>query len=262
MLKIQTLSSGSAGNITYVASATAGILVDIGLSLPQTLQLLTQAQIDPHSITGIVITHEHSDHIKGVTDFVNTYGTPIYCHQKASRILQSALKLPPHNFTEFTAPFAIGDITVSFFPVPHDSRFCLGYTFANAAGTVGIATDIGQMTETILAFLSTCQIVVLESNHDIPTLLANQKYPEWLKKRILSPRGHLSNVDCGHTIAKLSQNQVSQVILAHLSEKNNSPTLAYETVKQYLKSQGIIEGQDIFIDVARQSQIGNCYCID
>jgi len=262
MLKIQTLSSGRAGNITYVGSSTTHILVDAGLPLSMILKLMNQAHIDPHSINAIVITHEHSDHLKGVADFVTHYNIPIYCHQQSVKILKRSLKLPPHYFIETESTFEIGDITVNSFTVPHDSQFCLGYTFQQNNATVGIATDIGQMTDTILSNLATCQIVVIESNHDIQKLTANPKYPDWLKRRILGNRGHLSNIDCGRAIAKLYQANVSQVILAHLSEKNNTPTLAYQTVRQYLQTQNIIEGKDIFIDVALQSQIGNCYCIE
>ena len=262
MLKIQTLSSGSAGNITFIGSDTTNLLVDIGLPLSLTHKLLAEAQIDPNSIDGILITHEHSDHIKGVADFVTKYDTPIYCHQRTTKVLQRAIKLPPHHFVEYSDDLTIGDIAVKYFPVPHDSSFCLGYTFTHAQATVGIATDIGQMTDTILTYLGTCQVVVLEANHDVQTLLANPKYPEWLKRRILGNHGHLSNLDCGRAIAKLHQNQVTQVILAHLSEKNNTPNLAYTTVKQFLATQGIREGQDIYIDVALQSQIGNCYCLE
>ena len=262
MLKIQTLSSGSAGNITYIGSATTGILVDVGLPLSMTLKLMNQAQIDPHSITGIVITHEHSDHIKGVADFVTQYNVPIYCYSSCAKILRRSLKLPPHHFIETDSIFQLGDIKVTCFPVPHDSQFCLGYTFQIDNAAVGIATDIGQMTDTILANLAICQIVVLESNHDIQKLTANPNYPDWLKRRIRGNRGHLSNLDCGRAIAHLHQANVSQIILAHLSEKNNTPTLAYQTVKKYLQTQGITEGKDIFIDVAMQSQIGNAYCLD
>lgn len=262
VLKIQTISSGSAGNITYVATETTGILVDVGLSLSMTLKLLHQAQIDPTTISGILITHEHSDHIKGVADFALKFDTPIYCHEKATKVIQKYVQLPPHHFHEYHESFNLGDIVVNFFSVPHDSQFCLGYTFTHQDAAVGIATDIGQMTPTILANLAQCQVVVLESNHDVPTLMANPRYPTWLKRRILGNRGHLSNIDCGHAIAQLYQGQVTQVILAHLSEKNNTPTLAYQTVKQYLQSQGINEGSDIYIDVAGQSQIGNCYCLD
>lgn len=262
MLKIQTLSSGSAGNITYVGSHETGILIDVGLPLSLTLKLMSQADIDPHTITGLVITHEHSDHIKGVADFATQFNVPIYCYSQCAKILRRSLKLPPHHFIETEASFTIGDITVNCFPVPHDSLFCLGYTFQNGNAIVGIATDIGQMTDTILTNLATCQIVVLESNHDVQKLMANPNYPDWLKRRILGNRGHLSNLDCGRAIAKLHQANVSQIILAHLSEKNNTPTLAYQTIKQYLQTQGITEGQDIYIDIALQSQIGNCYCIE
>ena len=226
------------------------------------LKLMGQANLDPHSITGIVITHEHSDHIKGVADFVAKYNIPIFCYNRYSKILKSALKLPPHHFIETESSFLIGDINVNCFPVPHDSQFCLGYTFQHGNASVGIATDIGQMTEVVLANLATCQIVVLESNHDVQKLMANPNYPSWLKRRILGNRGHLSNLDSARTIAQLYQAHVSQIILAHLSEKNNTPTLAYETVKQFLQTQGIIEGKDIFIDVALQSQIGNCYTLE
>ncbi len=263
MLKIQTLSSGSAGNITYIGSETTGILVDVGLPLSMTLKLMAQANIDPHSITGLVITHEHSDHIKGVADFVTQYNVPIYCYERCAKILRRSLKLPPHHFIEQTeSTFQIGNITVNCFPVPHDSQFCLGYTFQHNNAAVGITTDVGQMTEIILANLAICQVVVLESNHDVQKLIANPNYPDWLKRRILGNRGHLSNLDCGRAIIRLHQANVSQVILAHLSEKNNTPTLAYQTVKQYLQTQGITEGKDIFIDVALQSQIGNCYCLE
>lgn len=262
MLKIQTLSSGSAGNITYIGTDNTGILVDVGLPLSATLKLMSQANIDPHAIHGIVITHEHSDHIKGVADFVSHYEVPIYCYHSSTNTLKRCLKLPPHHFHEIGNSFTIGDIAVNSFPVPHDSNFCLGYTFQNGNSTVGIATDIGQMTETIFTNLATCQVVVLESNHDVQKLMANPKYPDWLKRRIVGNRGHLSNFDCGRTIAKLYQANVTQVILAHLSEKNNTPTLAYQTVKQYLQSQNITEGKDIYVDVALQSQIGNCYCLE
>jgi len=261
MLKIQTLSSGSAGNITYVGSDTTHILVDAGLPLTTILKLMNQANLDPHSITGIVITHEHSDHLKGVANFVTQYNVPIYCYRRTAKILKRCLKLPPHFFIETDKNFVIGDIAVNCFEVPHDSQFCLGYTFQSDTSVVGIATDIGQMTDTILANLSTCQVVVLESNHDIQKLTANPKYPDWLKRRILGNRGHLSNLDCGRAIAKLYQANVSQIILAHLSEKNNTPNLAYQTIKQYLQSQNITEGKDIYIDVALQNQVGNCYCL-
>ena len=262
MIKIQTLSSGSGGNITYVSDGMTNILIDVGLPLPAAVKRLRSAGIKPDDISAILITHEHNDHICGVGDFIKKYGTKIFTHKKARRTLQRYTNATDDGMEEFDAPFNIGDIAVKFFPVPHDSELCLGYTFTSGTAVVGIATDIGKMTEVIISHLSGCQIVVLESNHDNGKLSANTKYPPWLKRRVAGTLGHLSNMECGYTIAELCRHNTEQVILAHLSEQNNSPNLAYTAVKEFLRSRNIHEGRDIFIDVALQNQIGNLYTID
>jgi phosphoribosyl 1,2-cyclic phosphodiesterase len=262
MLKIQTLSSGSKGNITFIGSDTVNILVDIGLSLPQTLKRLQAANIDPKSIGAILVTHEHSDHIAGVASFTQKYSCPVYCHKHTKKILKEEIGIGDEYFEIFEDSFTIGDISVTPFPIPHDSRFCFGYTFAAEGSTVGIATDVGEMTDIIMANLAQCQIIVLECNHDKEKLIANTKYPVWLKRRILSARGHLSNTECCRTVLQLQKYNAQQIILAHISQENNSPALAYNTVKQFLLNHNITEGQDIYIDVAAQDEIGNLYCID
>ncbi|MDR1917845.1 MAG: MBL fold metallo-hydrolase, partial [Christensenellaceae bacterium] len=193
MLKVQTLSSGSGGNITLVGSITTNILVDIGLTLPQTLKRLQSAKINPKQIDAILITHEHSDHISGVSAFVKKYGVKIYCHTKCKKTLTKFLELDDSHFHEYDDIFTIGDITVNYFVVPHDSTFCFGYTFTVDDTTVGIATDVGKMTPAILSNLALCQLVILECNHDKQKLQCNTKYPYWLKRRIAGGRGHLSN---------------------------------------------------------------------
>jgi phosphoribosyl 1,2-cyclic phosphodiesterase len=262
MLKIQTLSSGSGGNITFVGSGTTNILVDIGLTLPQTLKRLRDANIDPQTIHAILVTHEHTDHIMGVSAFIKKFGTKIYCHKHTQKILKKYIDTDDRHFELFEQNFVIGDISVSFFPVPHDSAFCFGYTFAVENAAVGIATDIGKMTDTIIANLANCQVVVLECNHDKEKLRCNTKYPFWLKRRIAGSRGHLSNTECCDTVLELSKHSVGQVILAHISKENNSPNLAYTTIKNFLSEHGITEGRDIFVDVAAQDNIGNIYSID
>jgi phosphoribosyl 1,2-cyclic phosphodiesterase len=261
MLKIQTLSSGSGGNITFVGSATTNILVDIGLSLPQTLKRLEKANIDPKTIGAILITHEHSDHILGVSAFVKKFGVKVYCHTHTKKVLKKYIEIDDDHFVEFDGSFSVGDIAVNFFTIPHDSAFCFGYTFTVNDTTVGIATDIGKMTPTIIANLSLCQLVVLESNHDKEKLRCNTKYPFWLKRRISGDHGHLSNNECASTILQLSKHNVGQVILAHLSHENNSPTLAYTTVKEFLSKHNVVEGRDIFIDIAPQDTVGNIFNI-
>jgi len=259
MLKVQTLSSGSKGNITYIGNDTVGILVDIGLTLPQTLKRLEKANVDPKAISAILITHEHSDHIGGVSAFVAKFGTKIYCHNSCKKILVKQLELPNENFIEYDTAFNIGNISVSFFPIPHDSAFCFGYRFVCGDSVVGIATDIGKMTKEILTALATCQLVILESNHDHEKLRANTKYPIWLKRRIVGQKGHLSNTECATTVLELARHNVGQVILAHLSEENNSPNLAYTTIKNFLYQNGVVEGQDIYVDIAPQHTVGNTY---
>jgi phosphoribosyl 1,2-cyclic phosphodiesterase len=261
MLKVQTLSSGSGGNITFVGSASAKILVDIGLTLPQTLKRLQAANIDPKQIDAVLITHEHSDHISGVSAFVKKYGAKIHCHTKCKRTLKKYIELDDSYFAEYDGGFTIGDISVGFFRIPHDSAFCLGYTFTLGDITVGIATDIGKMTPTIIENLAACQLVILECNHDKEKLRCNTKYPYWLKRRIAGGRGHLSNSECAGAILELAKANVSQIILAHISKENNSPTLAYTAVAEYLRQHNITEGQDIFIDVAPQDFVGNIYNI-
>lgn len=262
MIKVQTLSSGSSGNITYIGSDTTGILVDIGLSLPQTLKRLRDANINPKSINAILITHEHSDHILGIEMFAKRFTTPVYCHRKVKKTLRKHIRIDDSGFTEYDDDkFIIGDITVNFFQIPHDSEFCFGYTFTLGDTTVGIATDIGKMTPAIISNLALCQVIIIESNHDMQKLQCNTKYPYWLKRRIVGERGHLSNIECANTILALSKSSVGQVILAHLSEENNSPRVAYTTIKDFLTQNGVIEGRDIFIDIAPQHAIGNLYCI-
>ncbi|MDR0383891.1 MAG: MBL fold metallo-hydrolase [Christensenellaceae bacterium] len=253
MLKMQTLSSGSKGNITYVTDNNTKILIDIGLRLKHTLARLEAACISPNEITAILITHEHFDHIKGIRDFCRLYNTKVYVHEELKHFLSKQLNLTDEYFETFNDSFFIDQIKVDFFNVPHDSHFCFGYTFNS---TVGIATDIGKMTNEILAHLSLCTAVILESNHDKDKLAANLKYPPWLKQRILSPRGHLSNTECANAIKTLAQHNTKHVTLAHLSEENNSPTLAYSVIQSFL------QGSGIKIDIAPQNEIGVPIIVD
>ena len=158
--------------------------------------------------------------------------------------------------------FTISDIKVDFFEVPHDSEFCFGYTFSQGGAKISLATDLGRVDAAILAAMMGSQIVMLESNHDVSKLAANVKYPLILKRRISGSRGHLSNTAASLAAYELARAGVGQIILAHLSEQNNSPTLAYSFVRDFLTRKGLTEGVDIFIDVAAQHQIGRLFEIN
>lgn len=267
MLKLQTLASGSKGNCIYIATETTEILIDIGLSLPQIEERIKSARIDPDKITGVLLTHEHSDHICGVPRFLQKYKhCHVYVHSDAKDIITKILHQQKFHesarIATFDKPFFIGDIEVNFFELPHDSKFCFGYTFKHEGVKISTATDLGHIsTETIKA-IGGSQIVLLESNHDLGKLSANVKYPVVLKRRISGSLGHLSNIAASLAIYELAKTGVGQVILAHLSEQNNSPTLAYSFCRDFLARKGLVEGTDIFIDVADQHQVGKIYRIE
>jgi len=262
MLKIQSLASGSKGNCTYIASERTSILVDIGISLRSLLARMKDANINPLSIGAILITHEHSDHIKGVAQFAGRFGCTVYIHKDAEKCFTRVGGINPDFVETFSQPFEVEDINVAAFPLPHDSEYCYGYTFKNKDAKISLATDLGAITPEAMQSMLGSQIVLLESNHDMVRLRANQKYPVWLKKRITSAKGHLSNNECCEGVATLAKAGLQQVILAHLSEENNSPTLAYDCMCEFLRERGLIEGRDIYVDVAEQNKVSIAFQID
>ena len=260
-MKSVSIASGSKGNCLYVKSQDTSILVDIGLTCSLLEEKLKLIDVDPKSINAIVVTHEHVDHCKGIGVFARKYGTKIYMHTKGyMHIIGKLGKIPSDQIVCFTeSDFFIGDITVSSFEVPHDSKFCVGYSFLSCGKKISIVTDIGKMSRAILQKIEGSDILYIEANHDERMLLDNEKYSAALKNRILSPRGHLSNSNCGLALAYLVRTGVKQAVLSHLSEENNTPLLAYTTVKRVLKENGIIEGSHICVDVALQNQIGTTF---
>jgi phosphoribosyl 1,2-cyclic phosphodiesterase len=267
MLKLQTLASGSKGNCIYVGSKTTQILLDVGLTLAQVESRMKQATLDPNQITAVLITHEHTDHISGLALFLRKYqNCMLYLHESARDVIPHILykqKFHDHSrICYFNKPFEIGDININFFDVPHDSEFCFGYTFKSADAKLGIATDLGHVTTEIISAMANSQIVVLESNHDLGKLSANIKYPLKLKRRVAGSHGHLSNTAASLAIYELVKVNVGQIVLAHISEQNNSPTLAYTFIRDFLARKGLQEGTDIFLDVAQQHQIGKLFRIN
>lgn len=260
-MKSVTIASGSKGNCLYIKGQDTAFLVDIGLTCSLLEEKLRLLQIEPSSISAILVTHEHSDHCKGIGVFARKYKTKVYMHTSGyPHIIKKLGNLPESQIVCFTnSDFFIGDITVTSFELPHDSKFCVGYSFLCQGKKISIATDIGKMSKAIAQKLEGSDILYIESNHDENMLLNNEKYSAALKNRILSPRGHLCNRDCGLTLAYLIKSGVKQAILCHLSEENNTPLLAYTTVKRVLKEHNIIEGVHICVDVAMQHEIGTVF---
>ena len=259
-MKIVNLGSGSKGNCTLVCSNTSNILIDAGLAVAEIETKLDYLGVDPLNINGILITHEHSDHIKSVGKLSKKYNIPVYTHVLEASCLRMRDKeiLPELIKTFDDNDFYIDDFTVSSFKLSHDANLCVGYSIYSNGAKFSIATDLGCCPANVVEKLKDSNLVLLEANHDENLLANNPKYPLILKKRILSNKGHLSNIATAQVISQLVGG-TNQVLLGHLSEENNTPSLAYTTIKNFLAQRGIIEGKHIFIDVTYQHQISNIF---
>ena len=202
-MRVCNLSSGSEGNLTYVESCQTKLLVDDGLTCKETVKRLSILGVSPDKISGILITHEHNDHIKGLNALCKKYNIPVYVHQDGYQALKTKLKEYVRVIAYGNLDFNIGDLCISSFAVPHDVKRCSAYTIEENGKKISIATDLGHTNNEIIKNLSSSVLVYLESNHDIDKLHQNPKYPARLKTRILGKNGHLSNIACAETIASL-----------------------------------------------------------
>lgn len=261
-MRTVNLSSGSRGNCTYIESNLAKVLIDEGLSLSQIEERLAFIGVKPEEIDAILLTHEHGDHISGVKYFLKKYrNVKVFIPEYAKNYqIKKIDELPSGQVVWYSSSeFYLKDISVSVFNLPHDSKFCVGYSLYFAGKKVSYATDMGYVTDAALKALESSDILFIESNHDEELLLANPNYPPVTKNRILGNGGHISNKTCASALLHLVKTGVKQAILCHLSEENNSPNLAYNTVKNILKKYGVIEGENIFIDVAYQHKVGTIF---
>ena len=258
-MKIVNLGSGSKGNCTLVKTDETNILIDAGLPITEIETKLLYLGVEPGDIDGILITHEHSDHIKSVERLSKKYHIPVFAHCLEWCCLEQKMSILPQLQKMFDdQDFYVGDFTISSFKLSHDANLCVGYSVFNNGGKFSIATDLGFCPKEVVEKLKGSNVVLLEANHDEKLLLNNEKYPLILKRRILSNKGHLSNTASAEVISQLVGG-TAQIILGHLSEENNAPSLAYSTIKAYLAERGIIEGKHIFIDVASQHEISNVF---
>ena len=261
-MKTASIASGSKGNCIYIESNLARILIDDGLSLTNLEDRLSSIDVDPCSIDAILLTHEHSDHIGGVKYFLKKHrNTKIYIPSYVKNYdIPAVNALPEGQIVWYSSSdFFLKDIAVSSFILPHDSKFCVGYSLYMSGTKVSYATDLGVISKETLEALKGSDILYIESNHDENILRQNPKYPAVTKKRILGPRGHTSNISCAAALSVLVPSGVKQVILCHLSEENNTPELAYNTVKSFLHSKGIEEGKNVCVDVAFQHKVGRIF---
>lgn len=252
MARFCSLFSSSSGNSTFVGTAKTGILIDAGVSAKRMKKALLDREIDPSTITGIFVTHEHSDHIKGIRIIASSYNIPVYATKGTLQGLEDADilngKFPFYEIDE-NSVIESGDLLVRAFKTPHDSNESCGYTIELPdERKVAIATDIGHITNEIMNAIIGCDLVMLESNHDVG-MLENGPYPYYLKRRILSDFGHLSNVTCSEVATQLIERGTTRLFLGHLSTENNIPELAFQTSYSAILETGAVLDRDYILKV-------------
>ncbi|WP_028992327.1 MBL fold metallo-hydrolase [Thermoanaerobacter thermocopriae] len=241
-MKFCSLRSGSSGNAIYINHKDVHILIDAGLSGRTIERALLNIGVNPKSLSAILITHEHKDHIKGAGVLSRRYNIPIYANKATWGAMEKDIKeISEKNKLYFTTgeEFEIGEIKIIPFKKPHDAVEPVGFSFKCGDKKISIATDLGYMTRGVANHLIGSDVVLLESNHDIQMLI-NGSYPWPLKKRILSNLGHLSNDAAADTLMKLfKMKAIGIAFLGHLSQNNNRPELAFTTVTNMLKKSGV-----------------------
>lgn len=258
MIEYCSLASGSSGNCHFVKSENVSLLVDVGMTAKYIKEALWQIGEDMAHIQAVFITHEHIDHVRGLAVLARKYPFHIYMHESIyvnERL--SLMGLDKERFS-FLQPgrLTLEDLEIEVFEVPHDAEVTFGYTFTQGEKKLGIATDIGVISEQMAEHLSDCDFLVLESNHD-ENLVQVGRYPYYLKQRILSETGHLSNKNAGEFLARIIQKhqRLKCCVLAHLSDENNYPELALMSVSNVLSKYAIEAGKDVLIDVAVRKKI-------
>ncbi len=262
--KFCSLASGSSGNCQYISSKETKLLIDAGLTGKYITNALENIDIDGKDIGGILVTHEHSDHIKGIGVMMRKFDIPLYVNENTWESMKGkigSINEDKVNIFSGNESFEIGDITIKPYSISHDAIDPTGFSFLNDGLKISIATDLGFISKEIIQQIKDSNLLVLESNHDVEMVKLG-KYPWFLKQRILSEVGHLSNDAAGHTIADVVKNgNVNYVLLAHLSKENNFPELAFETVKGILEEDSIKVGLDINLDLTYRNKIGRVYNI-
>ncbi len=265
-MRLCSIASGSSGNCIYVGSDNTHLLVDTGISKKRIEEGLHSLDIKGEELDGILITHEHSDHIQGLGVFSRKYEIPVYAtpgtidgirsYSGLGRMPEGLLH-PIHT----DEPFILGDITVDPFRISHDANEPSGYRFENDGKAVAVATDLGKYDEYTVEHLKNLDAVLLEANHDIHMLEVGA-YPYYLKQRILGDKGHLSNELSGQLLCDILHDNLKHIILGHLSKENNYARLAYETVKlEVTLADNDYKGDELHMFVAKRDSVSEAVAV-
>lgn len=263
VLTYTTLASGSSGNCGVVSCGSTHLLVDAGISAKRITTALKGLGIDPASLGGVLVTHEHSDHIAGLTTLTKQLALPVYA--TAPTLRQLCYRIPfLEGLCRAFDPgdgFAAGELWVGTFPTSHDAACSVGYTLTGDGCKAAVVTDLGYLTQTVIQAVQGCDLLVCETNHD-EDWVRSGPYPYRLKQRILGDQGHLSN-EAGAELAALAvESGARSVILAHLSAENNTPARARQAVARRLSAGGIDPERDLSLSVAPRKECGPVFRLE
>lgn len=261
-MRLCSIASGSSGNCIYVGSANTHLLVDTGISKKRIEAGLEELDIKGEELNGILITHEHSDHIQGLGVFSRKYEIPVYATSGTIRGIEGYAamgKVPEGLFhpIQIDEPFVLGDISIDPFRISHDANEPSGYRMNCGGKAVAVATDFGIYDDYTVSKLKDLDAVLLEANHDVHMLEVGS-YPYHLKRRVMGDKGHLSNEVSGRLLCDILHNKLKHIVLGHLSKENNYAKLAYETVKlEVTLGNNEYKGEELDIQVAKRDMISN-----
>ena len=261
MFNFYSLYSGSSGNSLLVQTENTLVLIDAGVSSKKIELALNNLNLNPTQIDGILVTHEHTDHVQGLGTFSKKYNLPVYVNQKTLDAMPKQKEKIENNVNiiKIEEKFEINDLQIKPFSIPHDAANPCGFNICKNNKKLSIATDIGHMTNGIIKNLENSNFVLIEANYD-PEVLMYSKYPYPLKNRIAGPTGHLSNESAGKTISYLLKSGLKQAMLGHLSKESNFPELAYKTVVEELISTNYNENA-LSLSVAKRDEISRLVTI-
>ncbi|UCE82857.1 MAG: MBL fold metallo-hydrolase [Deltaproteobacteria bacterium] len=233
-ITLSVLASGSRGNSIYLATERVRLLIDAGLSGRETQRRLATVGVNPKDLDGIIVTHEHLDHVRGLGSLARRYKLPVYLNQLThAHLPESVGRLGEKVEFATGRSFSVGDIAIHPFAISHDAADPVGFALVNGSVKVGVCTDLGAATNLVHRHLENCSILVLEANHDVE-MLKNGPYPWPVKQRIRSRFGHLSNEQSVKVVSEVVSDRLSEVILAHMSETNNSSEMVLKTFASML----------------------------
>ncbi len=261
MFSLTMLGSGSAGNAALLSTGHCRLLIDGGLSARQLVLRLALCGVTPEQLDGVLLTHEHGDHVCGLEVLCRKFRVPIYCNALTAEAIRAGTLGEHRNWRLFRtgAEFSICDITVQTFPVPHDAVEPVGYAFHHGKAGLGFITDLGYATKMLVERLREVHTLVIETNHDERLLQACPHRPWPVKQRIMSRHGHLSNTAAATVIEQLLPGKIERVVLGHLSRDCNTPELARDTVRSLLEKVGRAE-VEVFCaeqrEISQRFQIG------